>query len=89
MNPCAYPFEFLFFLGGVQVVIHLGTNDLCCDSPVPHATFERAYVDFVRQVVTARRKSGTAPAAIFLGCGPMGNSEGNKPRPNNQCSTCD
>ena len=60
------------------VVIHLGTNDLCCDAPVPNATFEQAYVDFVRRIVMERRTAEGPPAAVFLGCGPMGNSKGNK-----------
>ena len=75
------------------VVIHLGTNDLCCGNEVsrlPHARFEDAYVEFIQRVggAYARRAAGqgvgdassaaAAPLDVFLGCGPMGNSKGNR-----------
>jgi len=59
------------------ILIHLGTNDLCCDQPVANATFEEAYVAFATELGRSKGGSVAAPA-FLLACGPMGNSEGNK-----------
>lgn len=61
------------------VLIHLGTNDLCCgnEKKLSHASFEQAYVDFICQIVAARSGTKQAPVHFFLACGPMGNSKGN------------
>ena len=37
------------------VLVHLGTNDLCCDHPVQSATFEARYVAFLEEMARARR----------------------------------
>ena len=63
------------------VLIHLGTNDLCCgnEAILSHAEFEQAYIDFIRQIVAARCGATQAPVQhFFLACGPMGNSKGNR-----------
>lgn len=47
-------------------VVHLGTNDFCCNHSVTAETFERRYVDFLNKVTALRSPY------VFLGCGPMG-----------------
>ena len=57
------------------VIVHLGTNDLCCDHPVQDFTFEASYMGFLLEIKAARARAA-APAMYLLGCGPMGNSKG-------------
>merc|ERR1712023_561592 len=59
------------------VVIHLGTNDLCCGHNITHDEFIGSYAGFVQRIAAARAAVQTAPIPFVLGCGPMGNSKGN------------
>ena len=57
------------------VVIHLGTNDFCCNHTLGEQAFVSNYSRFIQQVAAASRGGsggGGVEPTFFLGCGPMG-----------------